>query len=588
MFFRFITQFVSINSNNVAVVTLQENNAVVLIDLESQTVVNSFSMGTVDLTQIDILADSMVTQTESLAAVPREPDGVTWIGTEHFAVANEGGEIALLIRRIFCYYYFRHLTFHFIASDMLGGTRGFTIFNVDGTVSWDSGTAAEHIITSAGHYDDGRSDAKGVELENVAYDSDHQLLFINSERSHVVLVYDVSDPSDAKFHQILPSGFRPEGGVYVPSRGLYIAACEEDVRDDKIRGSIVVYEYGSDSPAYPTLMSVDQESGVPIPWGAISGMSGPYGGSSTESTLYAVDDSAFMMSRIFHIDTSSQPAMITDAMYIKDTNGIFAAFPPYGEFDSADLAAMINEDGTVNIDGEGIVADVDGGFWVASEGSGTIGEEDRPIEKLNFLFKTDKDGVIERVVSLPDELNDIQLRFGFEGVSLEGDYAVVAFQRAWGEEENPRIGIYNTVESSWKFVFYPLDASESQYGGWVGLSDITSIGAGNFLVLERDNQGGPDAAIKRIYSISLGDLSSVTGDETVEKTLVHDLFDDMKAPGGLGYEKFEGMAYLNGEVWVSNDNDAVSDNTGETQVSVPLYSLIRIQAHTHTTSFHPS
>ena len=100
------------------------------------------------------------------------------------------------------------------------------------------------------------------------------------------------------------------------------------------------------------------------------------------------------------------------------------------------------------------------------------------------------------------------------------------------------------------------------------MSDITSIGAGNFLVLERDNQGGPDAAIKRIYSISLGDLSSVTGDETVEKTLVHDLFDDMKAPGGLGYEKFEGMAYLNGEVWVSNDNDAVSDNTGETQVSV--------------------
>ena len=48
-------------------------------------------------------------------------------------------------------------------------------------------------------------------------------------------------------------------------------------------------------------------------------------------------------------------------------------------------------------------------------------------------------------------------------------------------------------------VFYPLDDVESQYGGWVGLSDITNVGEGEYLVLERDNQGGPDAAIKRIY-----------------------------------------------------------------------------------------
>lgn len=44
-------------------------------------------------------------------------------------------------------------------------------------------------------------------------------------------------------------------------------------------------------------------------------------------------------------------------------------------------------------------------------------------------------------------------------------------------------------------MYYPLDAVKSVYGGWVGLSDIAPTGAGNFLLVERDNQGewtGPD------------------------------------------------------------------------------------------------
>ena len=79
--------------------------------------------------------------------------------------------------------------------------------------------------------------------------------------------------------------------------------------------------------------------------------------------------------------------------------------------------------------------------------------------------------------------------------------------RAWGEELNPRIAVYDTVKKTWKYAFYPLDAAESLNGGWVGLSDIAPLGKGKFLVLERDNQGGPDAALKKIYSIDLGDYS---------------------------------------------------------------------------------
>lgn len=247
----------------------------------------------------------------------------------------------------------------------------------------------------------------------------------------------------------------PEGTKYIESRGLFLAACEKDDRGDKMRSALVIYEYGADESSYPGIQSVedpDVQNGVPIPWGAMSGLAAGDG-----STLYAVDDSAYKMSSIFSIDASSSPASLFKRTHITDANGVFAAVAPQGEFDAADLQAMINEDGTVNIDSEGIAVDPAGGFFVVSEGRGTVGDEDRPIESLNFLFKTDMAGVIEKVVVLPEEVNAIQLRFGFEGVAAEGDYVVVAFQRAWGDDTNPRIGLYNTVDESWKFLFYPLD-----------------------------------------------------------------------------------------------------------------------------------
>ena len=55
---------------------------------------------------------------------------------------------------------------------------------------------------------------------------------------------------------------------------------------------------------------------------------------------------------------------------------------------------------------------------------------------------------------------------------------------------------------SWRINWYPLDPREA-ISGWVGLSEIVSVGEDRFWVLERDNQGGPFARIKRIYEIDL-------------------------------------------------------------------------------------
>lgn len=169
-----------------------------------------------------------------------------------------------------------------------------------------------------------------------------------------------------------------------------------------------------------------------------------------------------------------------------------------------DLAALINDDHVVNIDPEGVAICKEGGLWLASEGAGTVGGPDQPAESLNFLFRINEHGVIKTVILLPDDVNAIQARFGFEGAAEGGDNIVVIFQRVWGDEPEPRIGAYNKHDKEWAFVHFPLDKPLSQSGGWVGLSDAAPLGDGKLLVVERDNQAGPDGVIKKLYSIDLG------------------------------------------------------------------------------------
>ena len=108
---------------------------------------------------------------ESQPGVLREPDGVTWISTRQFVTANEG--------------------------DFKGGSRGFTVFNVDGSVAWDAGSSLEYAVARIGHTNDRRSDAKGNEPENAEFGrfGRTDYLFVASERSSVIAVQDLSTPN---------------------------------------------------------------------------------------------------------------------------------------------------------------------------------------------------------------------------------------------------------------------------------------------------------------------------------------------------------------------------------------------------------
>ncbi|MBV1871659.1 MAG: hypothetical protein KUG83_03850 [Gammaproteobacteria bacterium] len=180
-------EYVDINDDDIAVITLQENNHIILVDLSDGGIINHFSAGAVDLNNIDIEKDCRIDPTKSLVNVLRKPDGVSWVGNDRFATVNEG--------------------------DLDGVSRGFTVFNLDGGVFYESAESVEHIITRHGHFSDKYAGKKGNEPGNVEYAvfGATEYLFVGSERSSIVLVYRTTDDAEPQFVQLLPAFVKPEG-----------------------------------------------------------------------------------------------------------------------------------------------------------------------------------------------------------------------------------------------------------------------------------------------------------------------------------------------------------------------------------------
>ncbi|MEQ1816827.1 MAG: esterase-like activity of phytase family protein [Nitrosomonas sp.] len=516
-------EFVSINHNNIAAVTMQENNHIVFVNLVSGKVVRDFNAGTVTLDGIDTADNKLIDFTSSLIDVAREPDGVAWLENNKIITANEG--------------------------DLFGGSRGFSVFNRSGKVIYDSGTEFEYLAASAGHYPEKRSDNKGTEPESVTTGryKNEQFIFVGSERGNFVGVYQADD-NKLVYKQILPTGAGPEGLLAIPSRNLFVAATEVD---SPVRSQINIFRLERKQAAYPQIKSIRQSDGKPIVWGALSALSSDkYDG----ERLYAVHDSVYNESRIYSIDISDFPAKITHA------------------------TQLLKNGAAVNYDLEGIAQRSDGSFWLVSEGAGTS-------TTRNLLIEAHRDGRVVREIRLPTAVEALQQSNGFEGVAVIGkvgrnEQVYVAFQREWKDDPvgMVRIGQYTpaldldpfTEEGEWKFFYYPLDSVESPAGGFVGLSEITALGNDKFAIIERDNQAGPDARIKRVYHIDINGVMPKTQTEgnfpILNKTLAIDVLPAMQAGKGWVHDKLEGLARAgDGTVYVVTDNDGVDNSTGETQ-----------------------
>ncbi len=76
-------EYASISDNNIAAVTLQENNAVVFINITEGKVIQSIHAGAVNLKNVDLNEDKMIVQTETQDLRRREPDGVVSPSVQH-------------------------------------------------------------------------------------------------------------------------------------------------------------------------------------------------------------------------------------------------------------------------------------------------------------------------------------------------------------------------------------------------------------------------------------------------------------------------------------------------------------------------
>lgn len=500
-------EFVSINqTTQKAVVTLQENNAIAILDLSDVTkprLESIYSAGTVARAgNADLLNDKEIKLTESFTG-RREPDGVTWVTKDLYATANEGDTSRT-------------------ADGVLPGARGFTLFNPAGTVVYETGDRTEKNAVQYGHYLDTRSTSKGVEIEGVASASfgGTPFLFVGSERGHFVEVYRIDNNTDVRFVQLLPTGQSPEGLTTVTGRSdgkqLFVTANEVD-------GSLNIYQYkaeGAANPAEPQIVAKDNTT----PWGALSGLT------TDGQSLFAVPDNAFGDSRIFRLSVADVAK---------------------GKITIDQVIPLTLADGKpLKADPEGIARVADG-FWIASEGATVDGNE---------LIKVSPTGAVLQRVKLSAAM---QARFadpknstGFEGVtaSADGKTLYVALQRGF-DINKPFAAIlkYSVDSGTWTSAQYPLTLhSKDPKTLWSGISEVQLTSDGRLLILERDKGGGVAAAItseiKRVYSVP---AASVIDGAELSKTLVRDLRKDFN----YLQEKAEGLVVFNNEMWVVTDND---------------------------------
>lgn len=219
----------------------------------------------------------------------------------------------------------------------------------------DSGASFEELAVRHGHYPENRSENKGSEPEAIEYGRfrGDDYLFVGSERGSFVAVYEMKD-AKPEFVQVLPAPLRPEGLLAIPKRGLLVASGEVDDPTFGVRSSIMIYKLTEESVTHPQILSANKD-GSPIPWSAMSGMTSIPG---SQNELLAVWDSFYSTSKIFTLDTSREPALVTDELTIGGGAGDY--------------------------DPEGIAVAPDGTYWIASEG-------DKKGERLNRLLQVETD-----------------------------------------------------------------------------------------------------------------------------------------------------------------------------------------------------
>ena len=250
----FEPEYIAISPDGtMAWVTLQENNAIAVVDIATAAVVEIIPLGLKDhsmpFAQIDPTNNSPDALT--LGSHPiwgmYMPDAVASYqtgGMTYYITANEGDsrsaeetEIGdeILEPLLFTDPSFRgdngagELEITNLFGDVDGdgdfdklhafGARSFSIYDANGEMVFDSGDVLARATDALGLYPDGRSDNKGTEPEGVTVGlvDGRWLAFVGLERANAVAIFDVSDPVDVSLVQVLnnTSDVSPEGLTFI-------------------------------------------------------------------------------------------------------------------------------------------------------------------------------------------------------------------------------------------------------------------------------------------------------------------------------------------------------------------------------------
>lgn len=248
----FEPEYIAVDEDDThAFVTLQEANAMAVLDLTTNEFVNVIGLGAKDFSepgnQIDPQDNASVSFISPAAKGLYMPDGIAayqWHGDTYVVMANEGdfrednadrsaassfGAVAPLNR-------LRVSNVDSSVNNLFAaGARSFSIRDANGNLVYDSGDILDKEAHARGIYDDGRSRDKGVEPEGVALldIGGHTYAFVGLERTtkSAVAVFDITTPAQSSFvDMIVTEGdVSPEGLAAYHYRGNFYLAIANEV-----------------------------------------------------------------------------------------------------------------------------------------------------------------------------------------------------------------------------------------------------------------------------------------------------------------------------------------------------------------------
>lgn len=251
-----------------AYVTLQEANAIGILDLHTNTFTNVVGLGVKDFSQpgnsIDPLNNGSINFINPKVHGLYMPDGIATYdvkGNTYLVMANEGdfreddgdrsnasslgatGELANI----------RVSNTDSSAGDLYAaGGRSFSIRDADGNLVYDSGDILDKEAFARGIYDDGRSRDKGVEPEGVDLFTlgGRTIAAVGLERTlkGAVALFDITDPTKVSFIDMIVSDgdLAPEGLVAFEKDGaIFLAFANEGSNTTSLFKVSAVPEPGS-------------------------------------------------------------------------------------------------------------------------------------------------------------------------------------------------------------------------------------------------------------------------------------------------------------------------------------------------------